>query len=412
MNHAQYDVVIIGAGMVGLTCAALLAKHQFSVAVIEAKPLSCDWDDHQPSAHVSAINLASQKLLHYLGTWQLFKKEHYALLQRMSVWDHAGGGAIHFSGLELGESQLAYVIENRRVIKILQEQLQQHSAVDFFIEAPLGINIGSTHHEVVLSNAKTLRTQLIVGADGKHSWLRERLQIPYRERSYQQCALIAVTENQVMHRNTALQNFLPDGPLGVLPLANAQQTVFIWSCNPSRATELLSYEPSRVAVELNNALQDKLGEMRLLTPITPIPLSMRHLEQYVGPGFAFIGDAAHSIHPLAGQGANLGFMDAACLAQVLITAKNKSKCWFDYRVLRQYERWRKGYNQWMIMAMYTFKELFAEKNSLVVNLRSQGMHAVNHLSCLKKRMMRYASGLSDDLPDFSRSSSEKWGNPH
>ncbi len=394
----QYDVIIVGGGMVGLLFAALLAEHNFSIAIIEAHEPVLKWSDNSRDARVSSINIASKHMFQHLSVWDDFSAAALAPLRCMDVWDNMGGGDIQFDAADVGKAELGYIVDNREVVRVLWQHLQTKLQVDFFIAKPQLLATYDDVTQLTLTNDVVLNGKLLVGADGGQSWLRETMNVPVTERSYNQQAIVAVTHTEKPHRYTALQSFMNEGPLGILPLADQHEMAFVWSSTVPRAQELLQHEREQFELELVNALGSKLGDMRLLTEPKAIPLTMRHAKFYVGDGFALIGDAAHSIHPLAGQGVNLGFMDAACLAEVIVDAAAADKAWYEKSCLRRYERWRKGYNQMMLCSMRGFKELFTDQSPWVVQLRSQGLNVTNKCSVLKNCFARYAMGDVGDLP--------------
>jgi 2-octaprenylphenol hydroxylase len=396
-------IVIIGAGMVGLVLATALAKARFPIALIETHPPIEHNDSHQFDARVSAINVASQQILQNLGVWQSLPKEAYAPLRALRVWDHLGGGEIDFDSAEIGEAQLGFIVDNRALIKMMWENLRNFPSVSIFSPCkPLAIVQSPAQLQVILENHDPLLAQLIIGADGSHSWVREQMAVTIHERSYEQQAIIAVVHNVLPHQFTGWQSFLPSGPLGVLPLADEQTTAIVWSNSLLETERLMSLPLSDFNAELTQALNQRLGMMNAITPLKRIPLVMRHAQEYVQARFALIGDAAHTIHPLAGQGVNLGLMDAAVLAQVLMEAKEKNQDIGGLRVLRRYQRWRKGDNTLMLALMRGFKELFGSENRCMVECRSQGLRMSNKIPAFKKLFMNYAMGRQGELPDLAK----------
>jgi 2-polyprenylphenol 6-hydroxylase len=396
-------IVIIGAGVVGLVLANALARANLPVTVVETSLPDLHWDNSQLDARVSAINAVSQQILMNLGVWSRIDPAAYAPLRALQVWDSSGGGAIHFDSADIGEPQLGFIVENRALIKALWETAESLSQVTILApRQPVKIIHSLTQLQLQLEDQTVIPAQLIVGADGGHSWVREEMSINSRERSYEQQALVAVAHTVRAHQNTGWQSFLPAGPLGVLPLADNQTTAIVWSNTLLEAQRLMGLPVMDFNDELSAALNHRLGAMTLLTPLKLIPLVMRHAQEYVLPRLALIGDAAHTIHPLAGQGVNLGFLDAAVLAQVIIEARQKQQDIGSLRVLRRYQRWRKGDNTLMLAAMSGFKELFAQNSPWIVQLRSQGLNLTNRLDVLKNPIMSYAIGHKGDLPELAK----------
>ncbi len=396
-------IIIIGGGIVGLVLATALGQANLPVTVIENKLPELEWSKHPLDSRVSAINKASQQILLNLNIWEKLPVDSVTPLHGLTVWDSVGGGEIHFDSDQIGEPQLGFVIENRALIKILWENLAHLSTVTLLSPAtPVKVIHAPSHLQLVLADQTVLPAQLIIGADGGHSWVREEMAIKWQERSYEQQALIAVVHCVRSHQNIGWQSFLPEGPLGVLPLVDSQTAAIVWSNTLLAAERLMGLSPTDFNQELSQALNYRLGAMTCLTELKKIPLVMRHAQEYVQHRFALIGDAAHTIHPLAGQGVNLGFLDAAALFQVIIKAQQKQQDIGNIRVLRRYQRWRKGDNTLMLAAMSGFKELFAQNASWVVNLRSQGLSLTDHTSWLKKLIMHYATGFQGDLPSLAK----------
>ena len=397
------DILIVGGGMVGLSLASALSKANFSVAVIESREPTLQWEATDYDARVSAINLASYRFLNYLNVWQQLRKASISSIDTMTVWDQQGGGEIQFDAAEIYQDRLGYIVENREIIRVLWEQLSADPKVDLLCpEKAASVTIDKQHVSLKYSDAKTIHADLIVGADGGNSWLREQIDIDLKQQPYHHNAIVAVIKTTQPHGQAALQPFLKTGPLGVLPLAEPDHVSIVWSTNVLHSEELMSMTLMDFNRALTNALDCRLGQVHCLSERKSIPLVMRHAKQYVTDRVALAGDAAHTIHPLAGQGANLGFMDAACLAQTVVDAKEKSQDIGSLRVLRRYERWRKGDNTMMLLAMRSFKECFSETLPLLVTLRTFALNATNRLSLLKKCFIKLAMNDSDDLPESAK----------
>ncbi len=398
-------IVIVGGGIVGLVLATALARAQFPVTVVENKLPELAWEQTHLDARVSAINAVSQQILVNLDVWRQVATAAITRLQALRVWDHQGGGEIHFDSADIGEPQLGFIVENRALIKALWENLATFANVTLLCpQQPHKIMQAAGQVQLQLNDQTLIPAELIVGADGSHSWVREEMGVSLRERSYEQQALISVVQTVREHQNTGWQSFLSTGPLGLLPLADSHTAAIVWSNDISAAQRLMELTPMDFNQELSAALNHRLGAISCLTQPKLIPLIMRHAQEYVQPGLALVGDAAHTIHPLAGQGVNLGLLDVAALAQVLSEARQKQQDLGSLRVLRRYQRWRKGNNILMLAAMRGFKELFGYKADWLVRCRSQGLEVTNQLPWVKNFLMRYAIGQQEDLPDLARRS--------
>lgn len=398
----KYPVIIVGGGMVGLTCAAILSKENIPVAIIETQEPELDWAKITLTPRVSAINMASYRIFDHLNLWSMSNTESYSPLRHIKVWDKTGGGDISFDSADLGKAQLGFIVENREIVRLLWEHLKKQSNVDFYCPELAQQIIFEKKSAILKLKHQTLTGELVVGADGGHSWVRSAANISCKENPYHQKAIIAAIKIEKPHHHCAFQVFLSDGILAALPLSYQHHMAIVWSL-PMEETEKILLMPTEKAVlKIKNAFSLELGNIELISPLQSFPLIMRHAENYVKPRIALIGDAAHSIHPLAGQGVNLGLLDAACLAQCVTQAKQNQKDIGSLKVLRQYERWRKGDNCMMIYAMRGFKELFGSHSPWLTQIRSLGLKLTDKSHFTKNLIMRYAMGNVSDLPDLAK----------
>ncbi|MFV9990641.1 MAG: UbiH/UbiF/VisC/COQ6 family ubiquinone biosynthesis hydroxylase [Coxiella endosymbiont of Dermacentor nuttalli] len=394
-------VTIIGGGMVGLLLAALLANAKIRVAIVEEKsPLLC-WNKSSLDPRVSAINAVSGRLLKKLGFWQDIRKSAYSPLIKLNVWDSIGGGEIIFDSVEVCASALGAIVENREITRVLWQKLKENPLVEFICpEHPCSVSHSEEFIDLEFSSQKKVQTSLLVGADGSHSWLRNQMNIDIQESSYEQSAVVSVVKTENPHEQTGWETFLPDAVLALLPLANPHNCAIVWSVSPEKATQLMAIDEKSFNTEISHTSNLRLGKIHRLTQPKVVPLIMRYAKKYLDSRMVLIGDAAHTIHPLAGQGVNLGFMDAACLAQCIIDARYKKLDVGSVRVLRRYERWRKGDNLMMLAAMRFFKEFFGTQLSLIVQMRTMGLMMTNRLNFVKNCFIKIAMGEVFDLPDL------------
>jgi len=389
----HYDVIINGGGMVGLALVASLVQQNFHVAIIESKKPALRWAKDKLNARVSALNLASISLLKKIEAWENIRQQAMSPLNKMIVWDELGGGEIEFDSSEISKNNLGAIVENREIVKVLWQQLSNNKNVDFIVPHQ-AVELKQTDNAIALTldNEKTLTAELLVGADGAQSWVREHAGIECSIRPYEHNAVIAVLQLEKPHQQTAWQCFTPNGPLAVLPIADNHQAVMIWSTQENHADELLKMDAKTLGREISNALSLRLGSVNPLTKAVSIPLIMRHAKHYIDNRIALVGDAAHTIHPLAGQGVNLGFADVICLTDALIEAKQKRWDIGSRRPLRTYERAGKGDNLIMLLAMRSFKEIFISQSPITIQLRSLGLNITNRLDLVKHCFMGYAMG--------------------
>lgn len=392
MNH--YDVVIVGAGVVGLTFAALLKESKLRVAIVDKQLPLTEWNDAQYDLRVSAITLAAQQTFKKIGVWLDIQAQSVSPFYKMHVWDVSGGGAIDFDSADIGGPTLGYVIENRVIQKSLYQCLQQCSHVEFVGSAELqAMEFKDSQVILRLSNNDKLVAKLVVGADGAQSQVRRLANIEVTSRDYEHTALVAMVHTELSHQKTAWQCFLPNGPLAFLPLADLHCSSIVWSTTPAEAAQLRELPANEFCKKLQAAFSYRLGHVTSTSERIIFPLQMRHVKNYVKSQLVLIGDAAHTIHPLAGQGVNLGIADASDLAEVILTAYAKKRDWSALHTLRKYERARKGENMAMIAAMGGFKWLFTSNNPLLGWIRNVGLSTTNELGFLKNYFMKYAAGV-------------------
>ena len=318
-SERQYDVAIVGAGLVGLALAAALARNGMAVAVVDRAPVvaaladdEADWD-----ARVYAVSPGSAAFLSALGAWQRLPSGRMAAIETMEVRGDARG-YLHFDSYELGERALAWIVENRELNAALVATVRAEPGITIFApSAPSAIAWRADAAEVRLAQGATLTARLIVGADGVHSWARGEAGISQAPRAYEQIAVVANFACTLAHRGRAFQWFLDgDGVMAWLPLPGKRVSL-VWSAPAALAAELRSLAPAALAARVAAAGGNALGELELLAPAASFPLNFLKLPTVVAPRFALVGDAAHGVHPLAGQGVNLGFGDAQVLASVL-----------------------------------------------------------------------------------------------
>lgn len=392
----KVDIIILGGGLVGLTCANLCTIAGFTTAVIEAKPPLLTWPKNSSDIRCSAISKGSQQIFEKIGVWNAITNMGVSPYQHMTVWDKLGFGAIDFDAKEVSEQNLGYIIENRIMIKALWENLlEEGTNIHLYCPAkPEHYEITNDEIILTLDNQKVLKSKLIIGADGAQSWLREKAGLNTLKRSYQQTALVATVKTELPHQKTAWQRFLPEGPLAFLPLSDPHTSSIVWTNTPENIQELLVLSESEFCETLAQNFDYRLGKVLNTSERFSFPLNMVYAKQSVAPRIALIGDAAHVIHPLAGQGVNLGLTDAQVLVETLHNAQLHNYDIGHFLVLRKYERARSSEVLTLLAAMEFFKKLFGSKTSLLAGLRSFGLNMVNNNAFLKRQFILKAMGLS------------------
>lgn len=397
----QFDILVVGGGMIGSALALGLSRQGWQVGLIEGAPAASlmapaepasSVDDFEP--RVSAISLASQRLLEELGAWPKVQASRHCGYREMTVWDGDGTGRIHFDAAELHARSLGTIVENRNIVRALFESLSDSS-----VQLLDGVRVKawSRGQGVELEDGRRLAARLVVGADGALSRLRQWSGLATREWDYDQQAIVCTVRTSQNHRYTAWQRFSPTGPLAFLPLLNeAGDEHFcsiVWSQDTLEARRLMALETESFRKELEAAIERELGEVLAVSRRFAFPLRQRHAKDYIADGLALVGDAAHTIHPLAGQGANLGYGDVRALLEELERARELGLAPDDASVLARYQRRRKGENLTMMAAMEGFKQLFARDELPVRWLRNTGMRWLNQLAPLKNRIAAEAMGI-------------------
>lgn len=407
MDETQYraEVVIGGGGMVGAALAALLGEAGITVTVLDARPgpLASDAVGRgQPAPRVSAITPVSQRLLEHLAAWPAMVSRRVTPYTGMQVWDAEGSGAIIFDADQAGAPVLGHIVENAVVLAALEARLEELPSVTQVFDARItALQTTAIGRRVVLADGRRYLAPLMVAADGARSQLRELAGIAVRTRDTGQSAVVTTVRTEREHGGVARQVFLPTGPLAFLPLTVAGDGGYcsiVWSTTPAEAERLCGLSRAALGEALALAFERRLGAVEVIDEAICMPLTQRHAEHYVEAGLALVGDAAHSIHPLAGQGVNLGFMDAAVLAEELSEARRRGAELGDVRILSRYARRRRGDNAAMLALMDGFRLLFGAGHPALRLARNAGLSGVDRLTPLKRLLMRQAIGERGRLP--------------
>ena len=390
MQHV--DIAIVGGGIVGLTLAAALKDSELNIAVIDKSPCYQELAD-KPAARVSAINQANIKALQRFDVWPHLQQERANPYTAMYVWDKDSFGDIHFSCDEMGSDTLGVIVENQALVNALAKSVEAQPNVQLVTAGIERVLAGPNQTMLMLDNDDVLSCRLLVGADGANSFVRKQAGLPITFKDYEHTAIVANIKTDELHNNVARQAFTPTGPLALLPMAEPNVCSIVWSQTPEQASSLMALDDDAFCHALTAASNSVLGTISLETERAAFPLTMRYARQWAKDGVVLVGDAAHTIHPLAGQGANLGMQDALALAESLSSLSVAGKDIGLYKHLRSYERSRKTEATKMIAAMDGFKFLFDGDDPLKKLVRGIGLSATDKLTTIKNALVSHAMGL-------------------
>ena len=388
--------------MVGSALGCALGEQGFNVAVIELREPETSWPQDEVHLRVSALNRASQRILENLGVWQRMHGMRISPYREMHVWDATGNGSVHFHAADIGEPDLGHIVENRVTQLALWERLKQLDAVNIHCPEHIeSLEQPGTQQLLRLAGGATITADLVIAAEGANSPLRQMAGISSSGWQYNQHAIVATIWSEQHHGEVARQRFMPTGPLAFLPINDGRCSI-VWSTSPSEANRLMALNDEAFCGELSEASGWMLGAVSSVGPRGEFPLQLRNANHYIKPGLALIGDAAHGIHPLAGQGVNLGFLDAATLTDTLQDARQAGRALGAFSTLRRYERARRGADMVMLGVMDLFKRLFSNDNTPLSLIRNLGLDLADTSGPIKHLIMRRAMGLTGELPTLSR----------
>lgn len=402
MQMQNVDVVIVGGGMVGLGLAAALKGSALKVAVVEGQ-LPEPVLDEAPDNRVSALSLASQRILQKVGAWRGIEVRRLQPYMQMEVWEQDSFGRIAFDAASLRQPELGHIVENRVIQLALLEAILDGDNIQLLSPARASsLQSGEAGSLLLLEDGSALSAKLVVAADGAHSWVRRQADIPLTSWDYGHHALVATVRCAEPHEAVARQIFTPEGPLAFLPLWQPDLCSIVWSVPAKRAEALCQCDEEQFNRQLTTAFDGRLGLCKVEGARSAIPLTARYARDFARERLVLVGDAAHTIHPLAGQGVNLGLLDAAALAEQILRNQAAGKDIGRLANLRGYERWRKSEAASMLAAMEGLKRLFAGANPLKKLVRGAGLCAFDLLTPLKQSVIRAAMGLEGELPALAK----------
>lgn len=385
------DVAVVGGGMVGAAAALTLARAGFSVALVEAREPAPWQADDDVDLRVVGLAPSSMQLLDGVGVWTSIREKRCAPYARMHVWDAETGAAIDFAAIDEGHDLLGCIVENHLVQSELWQALEPAGVRTVCPAHVRGFDAGDHRIELEMGDGSTLAAALLVAADGVSSPLRELAGIGTRGRDYAQRALVAHVTTERPHQHTAWQRFLPGGPLALLPLADGRSSL-VWSLPAMEAQRVLMMDDESFLAELGVASDFRLGRMLATTPRASFALKLQLAQSYQADRFVLLGDAAHAVHPLAGQGVNIGLRDVAELRDTLVAARAAGRDIGAAHVLRRYARRRRSADTLDALSFDALARAYAWQSPALVAARGLGVRVLNRLDPLKRRLAQHAAG--------------------
>ncbi len=392
------DIIIVGGGMVGLSIALALNKSGYQVTLVESASIADDFS-FPTQSRVSAITRASENWLKSLAAWQQIPQQRLSAYRQMKVWQQQGEGILEFQASDVAEADLGHIVENKVITtalkRVIKATVSDAKMTLFEKKSASNLIIDSDMVCLTLVDGRRLQGRLIIAADGSRSWVRQQLNIPVNRNSYAQQAIVALIESEKNHQKTAWQRFLTTGPLAFLPMKQKNLHSIVWTVSEDIARELMAADESEFLTQLNAAIEARFGQLKLMSPRADFPLIATHARSYTRHRTVLVGDAAHSIHPLAGQGVNLGFADAKKLVEILLAAKELKQDPGELRILRKYERQRRFENFKTQQAMSIINQSFLNQTMIFSTARNLALKVINNNHLIKKQVMLQAMGLYD-----------------
>lgn len=399
MNQ-NFDVVVVGGGMVGAAVACSLGDSDLRVAVIESQQPDAFSPEQAHDLRVSALSIASRNVLQTVGAWDGVTARRCCPFKRMRVWENVGDTT--FNSDDIGAPELGYIVENRITQLALLERLPAFDNIELLMPQTISkIHYDGSGSTLTLADGQVLQAKLLVAADGGQSRVRQAVGLGVTSWDYGQHALVIYIETGYPQQDITWQRFVSSGPQAFLPLTGPYGSI-VWYQSPDEVRRLQALPYEQLQAELVKAFPDCLGEVKQILGVASFPLKRQHAQHYVKSGVALVGDAAHMINPLAGQGVNIGLLDAAALAEVLIDAHKRGKDIADSSVLKRYEAMRRNENLKMMTVMDVFYRSFSNDILPVKLIRNLGLGLAQRLTPIRNRVMKAAMGLEGRLPKLAR----------
>ena len=400
MNY-DTDIAIVGAGLNGAMMSLALAEAGFTLTLIDPQNLKSKRNHHFDGRSYS-LAIASVRLMQALGLWEELAPNAQPIFEIKvadgRAYSNPSPYFLHFDHHEIEEGPMGHMVEDRHLRPLLQKRLQSVSQINY--RAGLSVSemtITDTHAELRLNTEETITTRLVIGADGRQSQTAERAGIKRTGWRYGQTALVCALNHSIPHQGVACQYFMPPGPLAILPLKGNRSSI-VWTESDANTATIMAIDDNDYMAVLQPRIGDYLGKVELAGARYSYPLDLTIAQNYVMPRLALVGDAAHGVHPIAGQGLNLGLRDIAALSEVLSDARLRGEDFSSLVVLLRYQEWRRFDTTALAVATDAVNKLFSNDNSFLRTLRDLGMGAINSLPTLRRSFIREAAGLTGVLP--------------
>jgi len=392
-HHRTWDVLVVGGGVVGSACALALARAGLQVALIEARPAQT-WSLQPADLRVFALAADNVALLTHLGVWPQIVQARAHAYRRMQVWDAGGGGELIFDANTLGRNELGWIVENGLLIDRLQAALPTAGVQVYCPAKVVALDQHEKNVRVRLEDGRRIEASLVIAADGAHSSVRKLagLEITLSRHDYRQCGVVAYIDSEQPNQATAWQRFLPTGPLALLPFG-AHRSSIVWTVPEAQAQRLLMLDDERFANELTYALAARLGAMRPVSARAAFPLRQQLLGNYVAGRVIALGDAAHTVHPLAGQGVNLGLRDVSALYARVCHALQRKQDWSSAQRLQRWARTRRSENTVAAYSFQAINRLFSNDYFLATLARGHLLGLAGRIPLLRSVAWQHAAGL-------------------
>ena len=416
-NNTDFDLIIVGGGLVGASLACALADSSLRIAIIEAFPFKSDDSEYQPAfdARSVALSYTSKQVFDGIDLWPSINKLGVAAIKKIHISDRGHAGITRLNADDENVEALGYVVETRVIGKALFESLNKQKNITLIAPAKLknfdlNADFASADIEITNSNnlveSKTLTAKLLVAADGDNSVVRRLSGVRIKQRNYEQSAVIANIATDQPHNNQAFERFTDSGPLALLPMAatddERNRYSLVWTVNNSEQEEMMGWNDETFLLKLKQRFGERAGQFTHVSKRHAYPLSLMRVKEHVRERLAIIGNAAHTLHPVPGQGFNLGLRDVAALSQVIIDASRENKDIGSLTTLQIYADWRKRDHIQTAMATDGLVRLFSNNFLPLAALRNLGLLVVDLVPPLKKVFARHAMGFVGKLPRLGR----------